>query len=235
MSDSETDDAWLPLPEAFEHLSDQALWHAYKSAPGPRPRRQVAVRDWLGRRGPDRFYVDDGYRPVPGPDHRAVAWAALIRDFKRRLRIGKLMATGIDARLHLASRREPIAAELWDVLKLNVERAQAHAGDLKLLLIRVRNAESVRAQENEAGPIDHAMLDQASIPQSTDVPPRISAAIRNEIKSRAVDRLFTGNWTQDANALHAWAKATFPGRKIATPESIRRTYRSDYDKAWRDS
>ena len=87
----------------------------------------------------------------------------------------------------------------------------------------------------EAGPTARATLDQPPHPQPQAMArPRIPDAIRNEIRRRGVEGLLTDNWTQDSEALHSWAKATFPGSRIAEAESIRKTYRTDYNDARRD-
>jgi len=222
---ADEEDGWLPLPEAFAQLSDPALWQAWQAAQAAPSRLVISAEPWLGRHS-HYFQTAERRRRPSEPDQRALAWKALVRDFKHRLRSGELLASGVDVRLQLNAQRQAIPAELWDVLKLNVGRAQAQVADLKLLLIRVRHAE-----HSIGVPVPAATLEDAAMARGRPGPRSLMPRVAEEMRARAKRGALKDTVSEECRALENWVKITHPhfGR-LPKYKSIRNKLGELYNK-----
>ncbi len=69
----------------------------------------------------------------------------LIEALMAKLRAGELTAFGIDSQPGVTSKREPIAAELWDLLKPGFKRSEATYGRLRITNIEIEAAPAERS------------------------------------------------------------------------------------------
>src|SRR5919106_2439987 len=130
------------LHEALERFADPAKWQAYERA-------RLAAG---GRRKRGYFRMLSG-EPIVGwaaakemersnalIEQRERAWRGLCIDLISRLRLGELIATGLEEPLTLNRVPMPIPAHLWQVLRPDFKHSAAVGGGLKISGILVRRA-----------------------------------------------------------------------------------------------
>jgi len=95
-------------------------------------------------------------------------WEALTTELIRKLSIGELTGTCFVSPLSVNPQRQQISSELWELLKVDFDKSGAEGSGIKLIDIRIREADSASEQPQESSHLDKARLRRALGPWLTE-------------------------------------------------------------------
>ena len=227
MSDDRNPTDGCTLQEALKRFADPGKWHAYERA------RQAE----RGRRKRGYFRMLSG-EPIVGwaaakemersnalIAQRERGWRGLCIDLISRLRLGELIATGLEEPLTLNRVPMPIPAHLWQVLRPDFKHSVAVGGGLKISGIVVRRTTVadpeqtvVQSAIEELPDPDLGVLPEARPPGRPSMMPKIEA----EMRRRAAAGQLRTTLSAESKVLARWAQTTHPDEGAPRAKSIQR-------------
>lgn len=177
--------------------------------------------------GPPRWF-GPGYRGVYDLNPPIAAGneleAAIVDDFRRKLRSGELVATGYRYPVGPDDQRRVVPAEKWDFLRPNWDVSSAEGGGLKFVQILVHAA---KIHEAAATPITSVDLGAVLPPRKPGRPSHMGP-IREELDRRFTEGRQRSSWKQEVRELYLWGLEHFGGSICPAESTIRNHLRKSY-------
>ena len=134
------------------------------------------------------------------------AQKALKADLLRQLQAGELIASGFRWPVAPNSRREDVAADLWELLHLRIPTNEVVGNGLRLVQVQIRRAVQPYAGIG-AGPAPRVPI---LADKKRPGPRTLMPAIEQELRARAQRGELKNSVSDECRALESWVKATFP-------------------------